>query len=1330
MRIYTLNTELEPGVGYSAFSDQDDTAWRAQNNWLASELAADNNLYIWSVASYHRPLRPHRGSKSEGLLRYSEWAPLFDQYGMDLAIECDSHLAKYTFPVRSDSGSGSFEGFIRDDANGTVYIGEGSWGAPTRDNDDDKPWTLASDSFWQFNLIQVDQHNIHIRKVKFGSENYSYDPATVGNLSQNEQDLNAFAIPAGLDLWQPLAGETLSLPFTGADIDNIRLISTNDSWKYLDNGTFPGNNWNNAGFDDSSWTTGSGQFGYGDGDEQTVISFGGVESNKHITTWFRNEISIGNPDDIIRLTLRLLRDDGAVIYINGVEAVRSNMPEGEITATTLAQSSVGGSSEDRYIEIPINPDLLDSGVNIIAVEVHQSSPTSSDLSFDLDLTAIQSMVSGMEPVAPTDLGAVSTGPDVIELSWNDNADNEVKYELQRKIGDGLWQIIETQLDKDTVKYTNNMLSEGQEYSYRVRCYNAAGRSLYSNEITINTLTNPVPAIPGYSWDFENNSLGTMTAVSVSSSKNWGVREHRGSFFARMNGFGADQASDDWLITPALPLSFFNDVSISFDSAYNFSGPELEVHVSSDYSPETGTGTWSQLQSGTDFLLPQTGRYNFVNSGDVDLASYASEQTHVAFRYVSTGTGGGEGRIWQVDNIVLRGTPVRLLAIEPFDGPGLGSWYSYSHTSSADWRLGTRAGQQGAFCNGFGADAPSDDWLISPSFAINEGDAAMLHFDYYARFGGPMLEVYISDNYPGSGYPMDEGVSWHQIEVGMDSSSDAVWKSIEGFDISSYSGVSVHLAFRYVSTGTGPGDGRRWGVDNIGVSLMPPIPLAGNLHISSPNGVFTTAEPVTFTASITGGKAPYTYAWDFGNGELSTEQEPVITYQVANNYTVTLTVTDDSETTKTLTADITVVQATEEPVPEKLGNLRIAAFNILMSWRDHAQGRLIEKLAAPDWTQAQKVAEIIQRTNPDVILLNEFDYDAEGQALINFQANYLGVSQNGAAPVNYQYTFIAPANTGVPSGVDFNNDGDTTDPEDSFGYGWYPGAYGMAILSKYPISVENIRTFQKFLWKDMPGNMMPTDYYSEDAQQVFRLSSKSHWDVPVVVNGKMIHILGSHPTPPVFDGPEDRNGRRNHDEIRFWADYVTPDNNDYIYDDNNDYGGLPEDASFVIVGDQNADPDEGDSTDNAIWQLTENSFINASLVPTSNGAVDAGKDDDDTASWGLRADYVLPSVTGLTPLQGHVFWPVSTDVRYHLVRNDISSDHRMVWLDLEVSTPVLTGDLDGDGDIDRDDIRIIRANLRQPASVNPACDLNNDGRISIHDVRKAVTMCTRNRCATR
>ena len=329
----------------------------------------------------------------------------------------------------------------------------------------------------------------------------------------------------------------------------------------------------------------------------------------------------------------------------------------------------------------------------------------------------------------------------------------------------------------------------------------------------------------------------------------------------------------------------------------------------------------------------------------------------------------------------------------------------------------------------------------------------------------------------------------------------------------------------------------------------------------------------------------------------------------------------------------------------------------------------------------------------MLLINEFDFDENGEAAELFQDNYLSVSQNGAEPIEYGYYFVAPSNTGIPSGFDLNNNGSVGGPDDAFGFGFFPGQFGMAVYSRYPIDYDNIRTFQLFLWKDMPGAMLPddpntpapADWYSPEELDVFRLSSKSHWDIPIQIGNKVVHFLVSHPTPPVFDGPEDRNGTRNFDEIRFWADYISPGQRScYIYDDEGQYGGLKPATMFVIAGDQNSDPLDGDSIPGSIQQLIEHPLVNTKVTPTSPGgpqqaALQGGAntthrsdpafdtaDFADTAPGNLRADYVLPR-KNLQIVDAAVFWPLNTDPLFRLVGvfPFPSSDHRLVWVDVRV-----------------------------------------------------------------
>lgn len=363
-------------------------------------------------------------------------------------------------------------------------------------------------------------------------------------------------------------------------------------------------------------------------------------------------------------------------------------------------------------------------------------------------------------------------------------------------------------------------------------------------------------------------------------------------------------------------------------------------------------------------------------------------------------------------------------------------------------------------------------------------------------------------------------------------------------------------------------------------------------------------------------------------------------------------------------------------------------------------------------QAANVAEVIQRVRPDVLLINEFDYAPATATLPasidSFRENYLEISQNGAKPIDYPFAFTAESNTGIPSGFDLDNSGGTPGgPNDAFGFGFFPGQFGMAVFSRYPIDAGAIRTFQHFLWKDMPGALLPhypdpyepdpelsgDPWYSDAELDVFRLSSKSHWDIPILVRGKTIHFLVSHPTPPVFDGLEDRNGTRNFDEIRFWADYITPGGADYIYDDDGVEGGLAPGSAFVIAGDENSDPLDGDSIDGAIQQLIDHPLINDTNTPDSlggpqqsalqtTGGINAAHLSDpafDTADFAeppgnLHADYVLPR-ENLEIVDSAVFWPLNTDPLFRLVGvfdfalisigGFPTSDHRLVWIDLKL-----------------------------------------------------------------
>jgi hypothetical protein len=241
---------------------------------------------------------------------------------------------------------------------------------------------------------------------------------------------------------------------------------------------------------------------------------------------------------------------------------------------------------------------------------------------------------------------------------------------------------------------------------------------------------------------------------------------------------------------------------------------------------------------------------------------------------------------------------------------------------------------------------------------------------------------------------------------------------------------------------------------------------------------------------------------------------------------------------------------------------------------------------------------------------------------------------------------------------------------------------MLVLSRYPILHQETRTFQTFPWSELAHARAPETadgaaFYEAYAWEQLRLSSKSHWDLTLEVGGKQVHLLASHPTPPVFDGPEDRNGARNFDEIRFWREYTSSAGDRSFVDDEGRRGGIRLPAQFVIVGDLNADPVDGDTRRGAADQLLKAAWINPFCTPTSDGGREAAiaqggvnqsqrgnpaadtADFDDRHAGNLRLDYVLPSI-GLRVLDCGVFWPAPGREGDGLV--DVS-DHRLVWLDV-------------------------------------------------------------------
>lgn len=299
--------------------------------------------------------------------------------------------------------------------------------------------------------------------------------------------------------------------------------------------------------------------------------------------------------------------------------------------------------------------------------------------------------------------------------------------------------------------------------------------------------------------------------------------------------------------------------------------------------------------------------------------------------------------------------------------------------------------------------------------------------------------------------------------------------------------------------------------------------------------------------------------------------------------------------------------------------------------------------------------------PDILHLNGFDYDLHGHAIAALQTSLR------TAGVDYPYLLSLRANTGMDTGLDMDGDGRLGGPGDGQGFGRFSGQGGMAIISRLPIDEAAVRDFSGFLWHDLPGAIAPVigeaPFPSADAFRAQRLSSVGHWDVPVILpDGGELHFLAFHATTPVFDGPEDQNGRRNHDEVTFWRLYLE---------------GLlpfaPPAWPVVVLGDANLDPVDGEGRRAAISALLNNSRLQ-DPIPESQGGVaaanqhHAGDPSSDTVDWrdpvpgNLRVDYVLPDAA-LKVVAAGVFWPAPGEAMAETVA--AASRHRLVWVDVEL-----------------------------------------------------------------
>ena len=195
------------------------------------------------------------------------------------------------------------------------------------------------------------------------------------------------------------------------------LISFGDGWKYMDDGSNQGTLWTGRFFNDSQWTAGPARLGYGGDGEITTVSYGTNINAKFTTTYFRKAFTVAAPAAFSGLLLRLIRDDGAVVYLNGVEVYRNNLQAGPVSWNSLATVSVDGGAETTPLDVPLSTAALVSGANVLAVEIHQFSPANTDLGFDVALTGLNAtnLAAGLYLISPAQ-GAHFNAPAGIPLS--------------------------------------------------------------------------------------------------------------------------------------------------------------------------------------------------------------------------------------------------------------------------------------------------------------------------------------------------------------------------------------------------------------------------------------------------------------------------------------------------------------------------------------------------------------------------------------------------------------------------------------------------------------------------------------------------------------------------------------------------------------------------------------------------------------------------------------------------------------------------------------------------------------------------------------------------
>jgi len=347
------------------------------------------------------------------------------------------------------------------------------------------------------------------------------------------------------------------------------LVKVGSQWRYLSNGSDQGTAWRAPAFDDSRWSSGDSQLGFGDSDETTVISPLGL------THYFRQRFDVDDLARITALELRLLRDDGAIVYVNGVEVWRSNLPAGDVSYQTPAATEVSGSTEDAFHTQAIPVDVLTGGVNTVAVEVHNRSG-STDVSFDLELIPTRSAADEVAPSQPRNLRTAAATPTSVDLVWDDSTD-DVRVTGYRITRDGT--VVAT---VQSPSWTDTGRAPGATHTYTVSAVDAAGNASSASEpltVTVPADTTP-PSAPG-TVSATGEPDGTRVDLSWSAASD--DVEVTGYRVLRDGTLLADTAATTYADTTAQPGTTYTYAVQAMDGAGNL-GPTSELTVTTPVPP--------------------------------------------------------------------------------------------------------------------------------------------------------------------------------------------------------------------------------------------------------------------------------------------------------------------------------------------------------------------------------------------------------------------------------------------------------------------------------------------------------------------------------------------------------------------------------------------------------------------------------------------------------------------------------------------------------------------------------------------------------------------------